>query len=187
MSCVVGIVDKKSKKIFLGGDSAIIGGCSLDIRKSKKVFIKDDFIVGVCGSPRLLQLMEHGVEYKLPGTIKSNKEVEGFVVLEFVDKLRKCLRDHGALREEFEVETIDGVILLGIKGCLFKIGWDLLAEQSAKDYNAIGCGDDYAKGCLFALRDKKYHPKFRINMALDAASEFSAAVAPPFHVLEMGY
>jgi hypothetical protein len=40
MTCIVGYIDRQNKKIYMGGDSASVGGNTLRIRKDPKVFIR---------------------------------------------------------------------------------------------------------------------------------------------------
>ena len=38
MTCIVGYLDKKTKKVTIGGDSAGVAGLDITIRKDEKVF-----------------------------------------------------------------------------------------------------------------------------------------------------
>lgn len=50
-------------------------------------------------------------------------------------------------------------------------------------YAAVGCGEEIARGALFATRAAKLRPEKRAVVALEAAERFSAGVRGPFKVL----
>jgi len=53
MTCIIGIVDKDTKDIYMAGDSAATGDVAKSVVKYSKVFIRDKFIIGFCGSARM--------------------------------------------------------------------------------------------------------------------------------------
>ena len=57
MTCIVGYLDKKTKKVTIGGDSAGVAGLDITIRKDEKVFKVDNFIIGCTSSFRMIQLL----------------------------------------------------------------------------------------------------------------------------------
>jgi len=57
MTCIVGLIDKESKKIYMGGDSAGVANYSLSVRKDPKVFKRYGFIFGFTSSFRMGQLL----------------------------------------------------------------------------------------------------------------------------------
>lgn len=72
---------------------------------------------------------------------------------------------------------------MGYRKELYKIESDFQVSIPVLDYETCGCGDDLAKGCLFATEGKE--PKARIEKALDAASLHSAGVAPPYKIVSI--
>jgi hypothetical protein len=46
MTCIVGLIDKKSDNVVIGGDSAAVAGHDVSIVKQPKVFKKGDFVFG---------------------------------------------------------------------------------------------------------------------------------------------
>jgi ATP-dependent protease HslVU (ClpYQ) peptidase subunit len=76
-----------------------------------------------------------------------------------------------------------GTFLVGYKGVIYRIENDLQVGISRLNYEAVGCGEDFALGAFHVMaKYKEIKPKERVKRALQAATEFSAAVMPPFHI-----
>lgn len=175
MTCIAGLVH--DGKVYIGGDSAGVGGLDLSIRKDQKVFANGDFVMGFTSSFRMGQILRYAFT---PPKRHPDKDVMEFMVVEFVNALRDSLKAGGFAKKDSEVETA-GVFLVGYAGRLFNIEDDYQVGESACGYHAVGCGDGYAKGVLFATEGQD--PEARINMALRAAEAHSAGVRGPFHLV----
>ena len=57
MTCIVGVVD--NGKVYMGGDSAGVGGLCIETRKQPKVFRNGDFLIGYTDSFRMGQLLQY--------------------------------------------------------------------------------------------------------------------------------
>lgn len=178
MTCIVGLED--DGKVFIGGDSAGVAGLSLMIRADEKVFTKGEFLFGFTSSFRMGQLLRYKLEipYHKPGM--GNYE---YMVSEFVEAVRKCLKDGGYSRTNSGEES-GGTFLVGYRGALFVIDEDYQVGRPECGYHAVGCGDDIAKGSLFTSgRNFDMNPSERVREALKAAEQFSAGVRGPFRVV----
>lgn len=180
MTCIIGLI--KNKKVYLGGDSAGVGGNDVTIRKDTKVFKTGKFIIGYTSSFRMGQLLR----FKL----KVNNQKRGisdyeYMCTEFIDAVRNCLKDGGYARIDDNQVAI-GTFLVGYKNRLYKIEEDLQVGESYENFNSVGCGEDYAKGALNILTksSKKRTPEQIITIALETAVKFSSGVRPPFNILK---
>ncbi len=174
MTCIVGFVEGDS--VWLGGDSAGVGGWSLSVRADRKVFRNGPMIFGFTSSFRMGQLLHWAL------TIPDHDpriDVEKYLTTTFVDAVRDCLKSHGCAKKTNEVEE-GGTFLIGYKGQLFCIGDDYQVALSADGFDAVGCGHDIAKGALFA--SAHLHGEERLELALKASEHFSAGVRGPFHM-----
>lgn len=178
MTCIVGLVE--NGRVYLGGDSAGVGGYSLVVRADRKVFRNGPFIMGFTTSFRMGQLLKH---HFVPPTHHKDVDTERFMVIDFVNAVRSCLKSGGYAEKNNEVET-GGEFLVGYKGRLFKIQGDYQVGESVNLYDACGCGEDLALGSLFSTEGQQ--PIQRLRMALHAAERFSAGVRAPFHFVEIG-
>ncbi len=180
MTCVVSLVEPDGT-IYLGGDSAVVGSYQLTIRKDKKVFVVNDFLIGCAGSARMRQLLHHAF---VPPEYVPGADIDKYMATDFIDAVRQCLKDGGFAQKKDEQEEIDGVFLVGFHGRLFRIATDYQHLESLDGYDAIGSGAEVALGVLFAIRDLDMLPRQRLELALKAAEHHIASVQAPFTILE---
>jgi len=182
MTCIVGIV---SDKIWIGGDSAASGDGTVILRKDEKVFKRDQFLYGYAGSFRLGQLLRY--KFNPPTKRSKRQDIYEYMVSEWMDSLRKCLKDSGYTKILDENhEEIEASFLVGYKGRLFIVDEDLNVGETLHSYIAIGSGEPYALGSLNTTdKIKNMDPEKRIQLALEAAAEMSTGVRPPFHILSI--
>lgn len=174
MTSIVGCVEKGT--VFIGADSAGVGGLNLTIRKDRKVFRNGDFIIGGTSSFRMLQLLHHKF---VPPTYDPAIDVEKFMVTTFVDAVRQCFKDGGYATKSSEQEW-GGDFLVGFRGRLWNIGSDYQVGEPLSDYDAVGCGLDIARGVLYATPDMQSEK--RLELALKASEAHSAGVRGPFYI-----
>lgn len=175
MTCIVGIRDKATGAVILGGDSAGVAGLSITVRDDPKVFRNGPFVMGFTTSFRMGQLLAHALTPPAPP--RSN--LYAFMVTEFVDAVRECLKAGGYASTRNEVESA-GTFLVGVRGHLYEIGSDYQVGIPADGYAAVGCGDELALGAFYATRGSDLDPLQRAHAALLAAAHHSAGVTGPF-------
>lgn len=175
MTCIVGI--KHDGGVWIGGDSAGSAGHSIAIRADPKVFRVGPAVIGFTSSFRMGQALMFG--WTVP---KRHGDVDLFewMCTDFIDAVRARLASAGFRRRENEEES-GGVFLVGVEGGLFRIDSDFQVGVDGRGYDAVGCGEDLAKGSLFTTGGDR--PAERIKTALAAAAAHSAWVAPPFLVI----
>lgn len=178
MTCIVGLVHEGVA--YIGADSAGVGGLDITIRADRKVFKNGEFLMGFTASFRMGQLLRHAFT---PPYRRHDVELEKYMVTEFVDAVRSCLKTGGFAAKNSEVER-GGDFIVGHAGRLFTIESDYQVGEPTREYAATGCGYAYALGSLHSTRGQK--PEDRIRAALEAAADGSAGVAPPFHIESIG-
>lgn len=180
MTCIVGLIHDDS--IYMGADSLVTYGyagrsLSLD---SRKIFKKDDFLIGVSGRMRAAQLIRYRFE---PPKRYPDKETLEYLSIEFMDALRKALKGGGHAQKEDEEERFTGYFLIGYQGRLFTIYGDYSVSSHKELYEAIGCGEEFALGSLYSSQMMSItDPEARIRAALSAAEKFSTGVQGPFQI-----
>lgn len=179
MTCIVGLVDRGT--VYVGGDSAAVGGLSIETRADPKVFVRDGVIIGYTSSFRMGQLLQYALQ--IPEQSARQTDM-AYLVTTFADAVRALYRERGFMGKVGERED-GGTFLLGYRGRLYKVADDFQVAQVAHPYDAVGCGGELALGALYATADCGLDPEARIRVALAAAAEFSAGVRPPFHVLRL--
>jgi len=167
-------------KVWIGGDSAGVDGrLALTVRADQKVFTNGDFLFGFSSSFRMGQLLRYAFAPPAP---KEGQDLYAYMVTDFVNAVRDCLKNGGFATRKNEEES-GGTFLVGHKGRLFKIDSDYQVAESGDGYDACGCGEDVVRGALCATRTWMAHEApSRMNLALSAAEQHSAGVRRPFIV-----
>lgn len=170
MTCIVGKVYEDGT-VMLGADSIGVSGYDYTVRKDKKLFRVGEFIIGCAGCYRTLQL----VQYKLqPTVIPEDMDLHEYMVVHFVEELRRVLKDGGIAEVDRNVEQ-GGWFLVGIRDRLFQIQSDYQVKETTLGADAVGCGQAYALGAM--------HAGATLPQALEVAENCSCGVKGPFHFL----
>lgn len=172
MTCIVGFVEGDT--VWMGGDSAGVGGYSLIVRADQKVFRNGPMLFGFTTSFRMGQLLRY--QLTVPDH-DPRVDVEKYMVSTFITAVRECLKSHGWASKKDEREE-GGTFLAGYRGRLFRIDSDYQVGEARDGFDAVGCGDDIARGALFA--SAHLAGQERIELALRAAERHSAGVRGPF-------
>jgi ATP-dependent protease HslVU (ClpYQ) peptidase subunit len=182
MTCIVGIID--NGVVYLGGDSAASGVDTRSmIKRSPKVVKKGNFLFGVCGNPRLLDILHY--DFQIPE--RGETPILEYIKLDFINALEQCLTDNGFIEVENKVARISSIILMGYEGHLFQVTGAFQVMERIEPYDAIGSGDQIALGCFKGfdiisdiMRKPLLFPSGRIFGALRASESFDQCVRRPF-------
>ena len=172
MTAIVGVVH--DGQVHIGGDSAGVSEWSLTVRADSKVFTNGPYAMGFCGSFRMGQLLRYTL-----ATPEPDSDLERFMATTFIDAVRECFKTGGWLKKENEREE-GGLFLVGVQGRLFRIDDDFQVGESADGFAAVGSGEEFALGALYATARSRMAPRKRIKLALEAAERFSTGVRGPF-------
>jgi ATP-dependent protease HslVU (ClpYQ) peptidase subunit len=180
MTCIVGVV--RDEVVYLGADSlASDGWMNSIVREDKKLFRVGEIIIGLAGMPRAAQLLRFKLD--LP-TIPGDADLFRWIVVEFIESVRKCWREGGYLEKKDERESGEGSeFLVGIRGRVFTVYSSLQVEENTWRYAAIGSGSSFAMGSLHHSASLGEDVDSAITLALTAAEKFNAGVRGPFHII----
>ena len=168
MTVILGAVDKN--KIYMGCDSQVTWGNSKGIVKGLKVFKKKNMIFGVCGSPRIIQLLNFSLN--IPEHPKKFTDY-AYMGSVFIDAVRDCLKDGGFSKIDNNTET-GGNFLVGYNGKIYDIDYNYSITYFDTDYAAIGSGEEIAVGAFCAYRN--------MGLGLKEAIEKSIAITCDVHL-----
>lgn len=185
MTCIAGI--KKGNKVWIGGDSAATSGnMSQLIIADKKVFVKGEFAFGVCGSPKVMDVLRDKV--KIPK--QSMPDNRKYITVSVLPEIKQAFRQSGCMeRNKFgkEIEEIYGMLLFGYRGSLYRMESNFQIITTAYGFDAVGSGQDIALGHMHSTSSSMLNnPKKRILKALEASAINNAGVRPPFAVVCVG-
>lgn len=174
MTCIAGLVDESD--VYIGGDSAGVSGMELRLRADQKVFTNGSLVMGFTDSFRMGQLLRYA--FQCPPQLPS-KSIEEFMVTDFIDAVRECLKEGGFAEEDRGKET-GGTFLVGYRERLFEISGDYQVGEALDGFSAVGSAAPVALGVLYATQGRK--PEDRLLTALEAAERYNAGVRRPFVV-----
>jgi ATP-dependent protease HslVU (ClpYQ) peptidase subunit len=174
MTCIVGLVD--GGRVWMGGNSAGVAGLDISLRADRKVFRNGEFLIGFTSSFRMGQLLHFRLQ---PPPLQPDQDLFRYMVCDFVEAVRTCLKDGGFAHRSNDVET-GGFFLVGTQGRLFSIQDDYQVSEFSRGYHAIGCGAHYALGALYSSAGQPADS--RVLGALATAEHFSGGVRAPFHL-----
>lgn len=179
MTCIVGMVTPDS--IVIGGDSLGVAGLDATLRKDVKVFQVGEFLIGFTSSFRMGQLLRFNLSVPLqhPGT-----DDYGYMVTVFIESVRTCLKNGGFAQRQNEEES-GGSFLVGYNGRLYHIDGDYQVGEGILPYEAIGCGEGFAKGAMAILMESDLPPMAKVDKALRVAERHSVGVRGPFEIVEL--
>lgn len=180
MTCIAGLI--ADGRIWMGGDSVATAGAVVYDKAEPKIFRREQMLIGVSGSPRATQLLQHGLSLE---PCENFAKLDKYMACDFVDAVRECLKDGGYAKKKDEQESFDSILLVGFGGCLFTVFTDYQVHRDARNFAAIGSGMHEARGSLFTTASMRLSPRVRIRRALQAAAAFDAHVRPPFVIRSM--
>jgi ATP-dependent protease HslVU (ClpYQ) peptidase subunit len=161
----------------MGADSAGVSGLDLTVRADAKVFVNGDFLMGCAGSFRQTQLLRYTF---VPPECWSDEPMR-YMVCQFIDAVRTCFDEGGINGHNNQVESVEGIFLVGYRGHIYRIDTDYQVGESLDDFMAIGSGHTYARGAMYASAHQS--PLVRVDRGLHAAAHLNGGVCPPFIIL----
>ena len=176
MTCIVAL--KHRGAVHMGADSAGVGGYSLMVRQDPKIYRNGPVLFGFTSSFRMGQLLGHAFRMPLRSPELS---LDKFMVTDFIDAIRKCLKDGGYAKKDNEVESA-GRFLVAYASEIFMVDSDYQVGRPTAPFDSVGCGADLALGSLATTERiaRSLHPQARLTLALQAAEDMSAGVRAPF-------
>lgn len=181
MTCIVAYV-AENKDIWMAADSATTAGLDRRTKRQPKIFIKDEFIIGVTGYTRMQQIMQYSFT---PPVHPAGMDDEEYMCTLFVNEFRDVMKNLGYAQKYSEQEYVDSKSLIGYHGRLYVMESNFQIMEHIDPYDAVGCGEPYALGALYAMDAEnriKKNPHGALILALYAAARYSAGVSEPFYV-----
>ena len=184
MTCIVAIAQNGT--VYMGSDHAASDdktGWILS-RKEPKCFKIGQYAIAFTDSFRMGQILQYSWAPPKYTPTKTNSGLDKFMRTKFIDSIKVAFKDHGFGSIGVSDEDTGGIFIVGLEGRIFTIDEDFHVGENVVNYMAEGSGGQVALGALYATKNQK-NPKLRLKLALEAASEFNMAVAPPFTYIQV--
>lgn len=157
MTCIVGML--KDGAVYMSGDHIGTDGYDVEVQKRSKVFRNGEFVVGYTSSFRMGQLLEHVWEppkkpkdCKDPATFMVRYVVPSLIKLFEENKFMTTVSESDSSKRSINGQAYGGEFLIGYKNRLFKIQSDFAVLECINGYDAIGAGEDFAKGAFCIIQ-----------------------------------
>ena len=183
MTCIVGML--KDGVVYMAGDHIATDGYSRELQVRSKVFCNGPFVIGYTSSFRMGQLLEH--VWEPPKKPKECKDIATYMVKHVVPSLIKLFDENKFMttisesdndsKKSVNGQACGGEFLIGYKDRLFKIESDFSVLECVEGYDAIGAGEEYAKGAFAALSPAVMRPEDKLSMVLHCVERHAALVA----------
>jgi ATP-dependent protease HslVU (ClpYQ) peptidase subunit len=184
MTCIVAIAQNGT--VYMGSDHAASDDKSgwVMSRKEPKVFKVGQYGIAFTDSFRMGQILQYSWTPPKYTPTKTNSGLDKFMRTKFIDSVKAAFKDHGFGDIGGTDEDTGGIFIVGLEGRIFVVDEDFHVGENVVNYMAEGSGGMFALGALHATKNQK-NPKMRLKLALEAASEFSMSVAPPFTYIQV--
>jgi len=182
MTCIVGI--NTGSKIIIAGDRIGSDGFTYG-QYDKKVFKKDDFIFGVYGSYRVMQLIKH--KFAIP-KMKVGQTADDYLFNDFTDAFIELIRNNNCAVKKDNIDTMgEAGIIFGFKDKLYTMDNNFQILSNSKGYEASGSGRYHAIASLYSTQDLNIIAEDRLKKAIICASEFVLSVDSNVDMVELRY
>jgi ATP-dependent protease HslVU (ClpYQ) peptidase subunit len=172
MTVVAGLLD--SKGIYIGSDTFGSNGWTGRSYKTKKVFKKNNFIIGGCGSYRMLNLLKE--KLVIPSE-KVDQNIEDYIYNDFCNSVIDLFKKNNFLARIDSVDRIKNAsFIFAYKNRLFSFQTDLSILESKSNYIACGSGEFHAEASLFSTENTKLDGEERLRRAIICANNFVISV-----------
>jgi ATP-dependent protease HslVU (ClpYQ) peptidase subunit len=184
MTCIVAIAQNGT--VYMGSDHAASDDKSgwVMSRKEPKVFKVGQYGIAFTDSFRMGQILQYNWTPPKYTPTKTNSGLDKFMRTKFIDSVKAAFKEHGFGDIGGTDEDTGGIFIVGLEGRIFVVDEDFHVGENVVNYMAEGSGGMFALGALHATKHQK-NPKMRLKLALEAASEFSMSVAPPFTYIQV--
>lgn len=182
MTCIAGL--KTKDKIIIAGDSMGSNGFIYMQDKKSKVFKKEGFIFGGCGSYRVAQLMEY--KWEIPKRI-IGQTTDNYIFTTFTDSLIELFTKNNATIKKDEMRQFEGSFLFGYEDELYEMHGNFQTNINNKAYHATGSGVYHAISSLYSTEGLKLDPRERLKRAITCASEFVMSVDDKIDFVELDF
>ena len=195
MTCLVSYIDDSSnnnsdKKIWMGGDTCVSmnSGTKRTISSPKIMKLKDvegehEYLLGVCGDPRCIDLLRYSLEIprRLPG---DSEDIKRFIHTKFVGEIIDCMKRGLYSTNINNAEEMGSYILICTDtGDTFCIESNYQVITTTDMYYAAGSGAKIALGSLFTTKDMQgLDAGEKVILAIEAAAEYETTVALPMDI-----
>jgi ATP-dependent protease HslVU (ClpYQ) peptidase subunit len=177
VTVIAGAIDKDGT-VFMGCDGVALENGRVKTLRWPKVRLIGDFLIGVAGSMRVMQIAHHCFS---PPTPAADSDLLAYMVNDFVDALRVCMKEKGGeSKGDGDAEEMNGCLLVARDGRLFEVDSAYAVIELREPYHAVGCANQEARCAMHARRGSR--AKSIVKAGLEGAAAYDINIRPPFTI-----
>jgi len=176
MTCVVGVIARKDRRVILATDSSSSSDSIIEIVRTPKVHVRDGIAFGFTTSWRWGAIIAHAL---IIPPRPPRMPVETWVAHDLVNALRSAAGEGGFLREH-EGRDDGGCALIAVGRHLFKLNADFGVTEPSRGIASVGSGSHYAMGAMFEAARWDSDARKIATAGLRAATAMHPNVGGPF-------
>lgn len=182
MTCIVAL--RGTDHIIVGADRQGTAWHLAHFSAQPKISEHNGVIVGVAGSVRLSQVIEHELDWDdVTMRLRPDDDPYTWAVKKLIPAIRGVLSAHAALTVENAVaEAHHTAAIFAVRRRILCLHGDLQIYENAEPYAAIGSGSEVALGSLYST-EWMANPAERVTIALTAAARWITSVGGPFDLI----
>ena len=182
MTCIVGI--NTGRKIIIAGDRMGSNGFTYLQDKKPKVFKKGNFIFGISGSYRVMQIIANNFE--APKRFVG-QETDDYIYNTVTNYIFRLLDSNNALALVDGEKSFGGTVFIGYEKELYKLCSNFQININSKNYDTTGSGTHHAMASLYSTAGLDITHEDRLRKAIVCASEFVLSVDSDIDIVELVY
>ena len=145
MTCILGVVDRETGEVYIGGDSSAVAEYDMLTIATPKVFHVGEMLFGFAGHFRFGQIFQHAF---VPPKYKGG-DITAYMSRDMMEALREAAHDSGFLKN-IDGRDRAGLGIVGFRGRLFILQDEFEVLEPTDSIASIGCGYPYAIGAMRA-------------------------------------
>jgi hypothetical protein len=182
MTCIVGLAH--GGDVYIGSDSLGSGNGVKQVYCTPKLLVLDVFEKKELSLTKISMGIGYTTSYRMgdilrynftPPPIESDEDENEYLVKDFIPELIKCFDEHSFAKTK-EGNKSGGNFLVGLRGRLFHVQEDFSVLEPSCDYTAVGSGQEFAMGAMFAYANSASKPETCVIGSIRAAIKFSTTV-----------
>jgi ATP-dependent protease HslVU (ClpYQ) peptidase subunit len=182
MTCIVGL--NTGNKIIIAGDGMGSNGFTGFQEKKPKVFKKDNFIFGVCGDFRVMQILAN--KFSAPKRM-IDQTTDDYIYNTFIDYIFTLFKDNNCLNLKDGKLEFQGSFLFGYEKELYQMFGNFQININSLGYDECGSGGYHAIASLYSTNGLDISPEDRVKKAIECANQFVISVDNKIDIVELVY
>lgn len=139
-----------------------------------------EYLMATAGDLRILNIISY--VFQPPAIPRTNTNLDKFMITKFIPALKTCLEENSVSKDGEH----GALLMVAVRGRIYEIGSEFEWCEDTKGIYAIGSGESYALGALYASLPKMFSledAKRCVKQAVEIAAELDSGTGLPVTVI----